>query len=111
MILSSGQIKHYKELMDKSKAGRPLSRAMCNDLFDTIEALQQANEQLQAQNGAMRQQLEIIKANIHEFPPEGMTIGKQIWIETTDAALSTTRATYHNPADVAALEKALGGEL
>ena len=89
------------------------------DLFDTIEALQRENEQLQAQVARVREALTI--ANNY-MPDIGhfCTCGKckrcgadinyagykyclKCARNIIDAALSDTPADYHNPADVEAL--------
>ena len=46
--------KYLSELKERVWIGEHGLTSAEQDLFDTIEALQQANEQLQAQNGAMR---------------------------------------------------------
>ena len=92
------------------------------DLIDTIEALQQENEQLQAQVARMRDAL--IIAN-HRMPDVGQFcacgkcktcgadinyVGYEHCVKCArviiDEALSDTPADYHNPADVEALRKA-----
>ena len=111
-----------KKLYEQGLRGATASVEQVLDLFDTIEALQQENEQLQAQVARMREAL--IIAN-HRMPDVGhfCTCGKCKRCGTDinyagykyclkcarniiDAALSDTPADYHNPADVEALRKA-----
>ena len=55
MRLTGKEIQHIKELVKRSKKSCPMSRALCNDMFDTIEALQQENEQYDQDRIAMQQ--------------------------------------------------------
>jgi hypothetical protein len=74
-----------------------------NRLEDKIEALQQENEQLQAQAARMREALEYY-ADIKRWSEVNL-----IYVPSSNKArkaLSATPTDYHNPADVAALKKA-----
>lgn len=105
------QLKYYQ-----SKPYVLTVKKVCNIALETIEALQQGNEQLKAQVARMREALECVESDFvdgvgivacafcgkenakerghHEF----CVVGKDLTsIDTTD---------YHNPADVEALRKA-----
>lgn len=69
------------------------------NIFDTIEALQQENEQLKAQAAVMREALKSIY-----YGPYQMHKG---YVEILEEALATDAGKdYHNPADIEALKKA-----
>jgi len=67
---------------------------------ETLRNLKQENEQLQAQNGAMRETLKQVQHDIDGAECRDDLDGIKGYI---DDALSATPATYHNPADVDAL--------
>jgi seryl-tRNA synthetase len=70
------------------------------EMLDTIEALQQENERLQVQNGAMREALEEATETIENIyekdTPQTEKYRDILNVGTTE---------YHNPADVAEIEK------
>lgn len=68
-----------------------------------IEILTDKNEQLQAQNGAMRAALEQVQHDIDGAECRDDLDGIKGYIDDT---LSSTPTTYHNPADVEALKQA-----
>jgi hypothetical protein len=119
--LSAEVLDHIKKWYAKCEEAdcMPENGLTIGRLLDTIEALQQENEQLQAQVARMREAL--IIAN-HRMPDVGQfcacgkckTCGADINYAgyehcvkcargIIDTALSDTPADYHNPADVEAL--------
>jgi len=64
-----------------------------------IEALQHENEQLQVQNGAMREAIRYVLYHLKR--------GGESWIiDKLEPVISDTPTTYHNPADMVALKQA-----
>jgi phage shock protein A len=86
-----------QKLYEQGLRGATVSVEQVLDLFDTIEALQQENEQLRALVARMREALKQI-ALYDEYMTGAHEVAKQ--------ALSDTPADYHNPADVEMLKKA-----
>lgn len=108
MKLTDEQLEFTKKWMAKceEKDEIPTNGMTIGRLLEHIEALQQENEQLQAQTARMREALETI---LREFDKFGnRRDGLRAWqaLDMAKAALSDTPAEYHNPADVAALKKA-----
>ena len=115
--------KYLSELKEREWFGEHVLTSVEQDLFDTIEALQAENEQLQAQVARMRDAL-IIANNYMPDIGHFCTCGKckrcgadinyagykyclKCARNIIDAALSDTPADYHNPADVEALIMAM----
>jgi len=112
-----------KKLYEQGLRGATASVEQVLNLFDTIEALQAENEQLQAQVARMRDALTVANnymPDIGQFCACGKckTCGADINYagygyclkcarNIIDAALSDTPADYHNPADVEALIMAM----
>ena len=69
------------------------------ELLNTIEALQQENEQLQAQVARVKNAIQYVLYHLRRG-------GKSWIIDKLEPAISGTPADYHNPADVEALRKA-----
>lgn len=90
-----------KKLYEQGLAVEPVDVKRVLDLYDTIEALQQENEQLRAQVAAMREALEEATETIENIyerdTPQTEKYRDILNVGTTD---------YHNPADVEALRKA-----
>ena len=126
MRLTPEQVAEEKKYLSEFKEmlwfGEHVLTSVERDLFDTIEALQQEVEQLQAQVARVREALTI--ANNY-MPDIGhfCTCGKckrcgadinyagykyclKCAKNIINTALSDTPADYHNPADVEALRKA-----
>jgi len=115
--------KYLSEFKEMLWFGEHVLTSVEQDLFDTIEALQQENEQLQAQVARMRDALTIANnymPDIGHFCTCGQCkkCGTDINYASyryclkcarniIDAALSDTPADYHNPADVEALIMAM----
>ena len=112
-----------KKLYEQGLRGATASVEQVLNLFDTIEALQAENEQLQAQVARMRDALTVANnymPDIGQFCVCGKCKGCGTDIgysgygyclkcarNIIDAALSDTPADYHNPADVEALIMAM----
>jgi phage shock protein A len=76
-------------------------------LFDTIEALQAENEQLQAQVAELRDSLKWLKSISFSHEDDLEQWPSQETREPIEHALSNSMGVdYHNPADVEALRKA-----
>jgi hypothetical protein len=108
-----------KKLYEQGLTVAPVDVKRVLDLYDTIEALQQENEQLQAQAAQMREAcilgysyLSLIfhRADIKNWNEVGMCSVKDIKhvLNELESAYKggNTPADYHNPADVEALRKA-----
>ena len=126
MRLSDEKIADIKEYLNRSikvtaSSLIPQLSKYGIDLIDTIEALQQENEQLQAHVARMREALTIANnymPDIGHFCTCGKCkrcgadinyAGYKYCLKCArviiDEALSDTPADYHNPADVAEIEK------
>ncbi|MFA5307327.1 MAG: hypothetical protein WC365_07810 [Candidatus Babeliales bacterium] len=68
------------------------------------DELQQENEQLKAQNGAMREALETLIKSLESYGSHDNPISPWSLISQARQVI-TTSTTYHNPADVRLLEK------
>jgi hypothetical protein len=101
MRLSNEQLKHIKKWFAdcEEKDYIPENGLTIGGLLDTIEFLQQENEQLKAQAAVMREALKSIY-----YGPYQMHKG---YVEILEEALSTDAGKdYHNPTDIEALKKA-----
>lgn len=92
-----------KELRGWARLGENHERAECEynaaDIIESMQAQQQENEQLQAQNGAMREAIRYVLYHLKR--------GGESWIiDRLEPAIGATPITYHNPADVEALKQA-----
>lgn len=91
------RIRHNKYSVDCIQGVCALSDGdIIGNLCDTVEALQQENEQLQAQVARMRKMLRKTQCNL---PDDSLDA-------EIDDALSDAPTDYHNPADVEALKQA-----
>ena len=88
------QLKYYQ-----SKPYVPTVKKVCNIALETIEALQQENEQLKAQVARVKNAIQYVLYHLRRG-------GKSWIIDKLEPAISDTPAEYHNPADVEALRKA-----
>jgi hypothetical protein len=77
------------------------------ELCGAIEAQQQENERLKAQNGAMREALETPIKSLESYGSHDNPISPWSLISQARQVI-TTPTTYHNPADVEALKLARG---
>jgi len=102
--------KYLSEFKEMLWFGEHVLTSAEQDLFDTIEALQQENEQLRAQVARMRGMLFELNEIAKDYAPWGNRYnGKGIGdiIQNADKLLdANTVQAYHNPADVVALRKA-----
>ncbi len=101
MRLSNEQLKHIKKWFAdcEEKDYIPENGLTIGGLLDTIEFLQQENEQLKAQAAVMREALK----NIY-YGPYTMSKG---YMKMLEEALATDAGKdYHNPTDLEALAKA-----
>lgn len=102
---------YVSELSELGKKVRDIfSIEEAQNLFDTIEALQQENEQLRAQVARMRDVLDELTSELDyaHLLENGIEWDKHK-SKTFDGALELLKnipADYHNPADVEALRKA-----
>jgi len=114
MRLTPEQVAEVKKYLSEFKEmlwfGEHVLTSAEQDLFDTIEALQQENEQLRAQVARMRGMLFELNEIAKDYAPWGNRYnGKGIGdiIQNADKLLdANTVQAYHNPADVVALRKA-----
>lgn len=115
MRLSDEKITDIKEYLNRSikvtaSSLIPQLSKYGIDLIDTIEALQQENEQLRAHVARMRGMLFELNEIAKDYAPWGNRYnGKGIGdiIQSADKLLdANTVQAYHNPADVEALRKA-----
>jgi cell division protein FtsB len=110
--LTTEQIADIKEYFSRSKEVKTSSLAMklSHDglkLIDTIEALQQENEQLRAQVAELRDSLKWLKSISFSHEDDLEQWPSQETREPIEHALSNSMGVdYHNPADVEALRKA-----
>lgn len=101
-----------KKLYEQGLRGATASVEQVLNLFDTIEALQAENEQLQAQVARMREALIFTKEKIYEQLSNYVNDPKKfkysaISIECVQKIVRALAdaSDYHNPADVAEIEK------
>jgi len=93
-----------KRMKDDTEASVSIEAAM--NLVDTIEALQQENEQLQAQVAELRDNLKWLKSISFSHEDDLERWPSQETRESIEYALSESAGMdYHNPADVETLRK------
>ena len=105
-----------KKLYEQGLRGATASVEQVLDLFDTIEALRQENEQLQAQVARVREALECVESDFIDGvgivacafcgKESAKERGHQEFCVVGKALISIDTTDYHNPADVEALRKA-----